>query len=125
QRADVGHDDHRQLLIEELGDHLLRRALVAAPYVGKGRERAVEIERRREQRLRGIGARSGDNADRAAAPALVEELHRTGRTLAGNFQPRDVIAQLDGEVERGFGLALPWSEAEARFADRRAPGVEC
>ena len=88
ERADVGHHDHRQLLIEELGQRLLRGGgLVAEPHVGEGRERAGQIEGRGQQRLRGVAGCAADDADRAATPALVEQLHRAGRTLAGNLEP--------------------------------------
>ena len=46
QRADIGEHDHRQPLIEELRDHLLRRAAVAQPHVGEWRQCAGEIEGR-------------------------------------------------------------------------------
>ena len=67
QRADIGHHDHRQPLIEELPDHLLRRAAIAEPDVGEWRQRAGEIEGRRQQRLRGVAARARHDADGAAA----------------------------------------------------------
>ena len=35
QRADIGCHDHRQFLVEELRDQLLRRAAVAEPDIGK------------------------------------------------------------------------------------------
>ena len=124
QRADIGHHDHRQFLVEELRDHLLRRALVAEPHVGERRQRAGQIEGRGEQGLRGIAGRARDDADGAAAPALVEQLHCAGGALAGNLQPRDVVAQLDRQIERSLGLMILRREAEARLADRRALGIE-
>ena len=84
----------------------LRRALVAEPHVGERRQRAGEIEGRGEQRLRGVAGRARDDADGAAAPALVEQLHGAGGALAGNLQPRDVVAQLDRQVEGGLGLVV-------------------
>ena len=72
QRSDVGEDDHRQLLVEELRDDLLRGALVAEPDVGERPQRAAEIEGRGQQRLRGVAGRSADDTDGAAAPALVQ-----------------------------------------------------
>jgi len=49
QRADIGEHDHRQLLVEELRDRLLRGdAAIAQPYVGERSERAGEIEDRRQ-----------------------------------------------------------------------------
>ena len=120
QRADIGQHDHRQLLVEELRDRLLRRAAIAEPHVGERRQRTGEIESRGQQRLRGIAGRSRDDADGAAAPALVEQLHRAGGALAGDFQPRDIVAQFDRKIERRLGLAVPRRKAVAGLADRRA-----
>ncbi|MGY4335499.1 hypothetical protein ACVWW3_000405 [Bradyrhizobium sp. LM2.9] len=117
--ADIGKDDHRQLLVEELRDALLRRALVGEPHVRERRQRAGEIEGRRQQRLRCLAARARDDADGAAAPALVEQLDRAGGALTGNFKPRDVVAQLDRQIERRFGFLVLRAERITRFADRR------
>ena len=106
QRADIGQHDHRQLLVEELRDRLLWRAAIAEPHVGERRQRAGEIECRRQQRLRSVVARSADHADRAPAPSLVEQLHGAGRAFAGYFEPCDVVAQFNRQVERRFGLAV-------------------
>ena len=57
--ADVGEDDHRQPLVDELVDRLRRRAALGLPHVGKRIERAREIVGRGEQRLRGLGGRAG------------------------------------------------------------------
>lgn len=106
QRADIGHHDHRQLLVEELADRLLHAA-IAEPHVGKGRERAGEIEIRGEQQLRGVAGRTRRRRhDCAAAPALVEQLHGAGGTFARDLQPRDVVAQLDRQVEGGLRFAI-------------------
>ena len=84
-----------------------------------GASARVEIEGRGQQRLRGLAGRAGDDADGAAAPALVEQLHRAGRAFAGDFEPRDVVAQLDRQIERGFGFAVLPARSETCFADRR------
>ncbi len=117
--ADIGQDDHRQLLVEELRDALLRRAFVGQPHIGERRQRAGEVEGWRQQRLRGLAACARDDADGAATPALVEQLHRAGRTLAGDLEPADVVAQLDRQIERRFGLLVLRAEGVAGFADRR------
>ena len=123
QRADIGQHDHRQPLIEELRDDLLRRAAVAEPHVGKRRQRAGEIEGRCQQRLRGIAGGAGDDADGAPPPSLVEQLHRAGGSFARYFQPRDVVAQLDRQIERSLGLAILRPKSVARLADRRSLGI--
>ena len=124
QRTDIGEHDHRQLLVEKLRDRLLRRAAIAEPHIGERRQRAGEIERRCQQRLRGVVGRSADDADGAPAPALVEQLDRAGGSFAGYFKPRDIVAQLDREIECGFGLAGLRRKGVAGLADRRALGVD-
>ena len=99
----------------------LRRAAIAEPHVGERRQRAGQIEGRGQQRLRGIGGRSADDADRAPPPSLVKQLHRAGGAFAGYFQPRDVVAQLDRQIERGFGLAILRPKAEMGFRRSASP----
>ena len=94
------------------------------PHVGERIERAGEIVGRGEQRLRGVGGRAGDDADGAAAPALVEQLHGAGRALGRNFQARDVVPDLDRQVDLGVGFELALLEGEARFAERQAFQIE-
>ena len=100
--ADVGEDQHRQMLVEEARDRFRRRHRAGRAHVGEGIERAGEIVAGAEQRLRLVGVGAGDDADGAAAPALVEQLHRAGGTLADDFQPRHVVADLDRQVDRGL-----------------------
>ena len=101
-----------------------RRAALGEPHVGERPERAREVIGRGEQRLRGLGGRAGDDADRAPAPALVEQLHRAGRALGRDFEPRDVVADLDRQRELGLGLALAVLEREGGIAERQALEVE-
>ena len=122
--ADVGQHDHRHVLLDEAAHRLGGRRDVGEPHVGERIERAGEIIGRGEQRLRGVGGRAGDHADGAAAPALVEQLHGAGRTLGRNFEPRDVVPDLDRQVDLGVGLALALLEGEARLAERQALQIE-
>ena len=122
--ADVGQHDHRQVLLDEAAHRVGGRRHVGEPHVGERVERAGQVIGRGEQRLRGVGGRAGDDADGAAAPALVEQLHGAGRALAGDLEPRDVVADLDRQVDLGVGLALVVLEGEARFAERQAFQVE-
>ena len=110
--ADVGEDQHRQALLDELAHRLRGRAAIGEPHVGERPERAREIIGRGEQRLRGVGGRAGDHADRAPAPALVEQRHRAGRALAGDLEAGDVVADFDRKRELGVGLALAVLEGE-------------
>ena len=82
-----------------------RRDALGEPDIGERVERARQIIGRAEQRLRAVGGGAGDDADGAAAPALVEQLHGAGRALAGDFQPRDVVADFDRQIDGGVGFA--------------------
>ena len=97
-----------------------RRDAFGEADVGERIERAGEIIGRADQRLRAIGGRTGHDADRAAAPALVEQLHGAGRTLADDLQARHVVADFDRQIDHRLGLAL--AGLETRTALRRAAG---
>ena len=97
---------------------------VGKPHVGERVERAGQVIGRGEQRLGGVRGRAGHDADGAAAPALVEQLHGAGRALAGDLQPRDVVPDLDRQVDLGVGLAVVVLEGKARFAERQTFQVE-
>ena len=56
---------------------------------------------------------------------LVEQLHSARGAFAGYFQPRDVVAQFDGKIERGFGVTILRPKRVACLADRRALGIDC
>ena len=122
--ADVGEDQHRQLLAEETVDRFGGADAFGESDIGERVERARQIIGRAEQRLRTVGGGAGDDADSAAAPALVEQLHGAGRTLADDFQSRHIVADFDRQVDHGFGLALAGLEGERRFAERQAFEVD-
>ena len=104
--ADVGEDQHRQILIEEMRHRFGRRFALREPHVGERAERALDVIARRQQRLRRVGGGAGNDADGAAAPALVEQLHGAGGALAGDLDARDVVADFDRQIELRFGLAI-------------------
>ena len=124
QRADIRHHDHGQLLVEKLGDRLLRSAAIAEPDIRERRQRPCQIEDRRQQRLRGIAGRAADDADRSAPPPLIQKLNRAGRPLTRNLKTCDIVAQLDRKIESRFRLKALRREVIAGFGDRRALGVE-
>ncbi len=70
--AYVGEDQHWKALLDELADRLGWRAAIGEPHVGERPERACKVVGRGQQRLRGVGGRAGDHADRAPPPAFVE-----------------------------------------------------
>ena len=106
--ADIGEHDHRQVLVEECVTASAGDAPFGKPHIGERAERAREVIARGQQRLRRIGGRAGDDADGAPPPALVEQLHGAGRALAGDLEPRDVVADFDRQIELGLGLAVRW-----------------
>src|SRR5262249_20425087 len=97
--ADVGEHHHRHVLLDNARQRLGRRSAFGQAHVGERPERATEVISRGEQRLRGIDRGAGDDADSAATPALVEQLHRTGGTLGDDLEPGDVVPDLDRQVE--------------------------
>ena len=73
--ADIGEDQHRHVLIEKMRHCFGRRFTLRHPDIGERIERAGDVIAGGEQRLRGVGGCAGNDADGAAAPALVEQLH--------------------------------------------------
>ena len=122
--ADIGEDDHRQALLDELGDRLAGRAAFGEPDVGERPERPRQVEGRGEQGLRGVGGRAGDDADGAPPPPLVEQLNRAGGMLAADLQAGDVVADLDGKIEHRVGFAVARLEGVTGFAERQSLEVE-
>ncbi len=122
--ADVGQDQHRQILLEETFDRPGRCAPFGDANIGERVERTRQIIDGVEQRLRRLGRGAGNQADGAAAPALVEQLHGAGGTFGGDFEPGDVVANLDREIELRRGLAFLGLELEARIAERQALEIE-
>ncbi len=122
--ADVGEEQHRQLLVEEASDGFSRRNAFGEPHIGERIERALQVIARADQRLRAVGGRARNDADGAAAPALVEQLHGAGRAFAGDLEPRHVVADLDRQVDHRLGLALGAAESKARLAERQSFEVD-
>ena len=118
--ADIGEDQHRQMLVEEALDRFRRRDAFGEADVGERIERAREIIGRADQRLRTVGGGAGHDADGAPAPALVEQLHGAGRALAGDLQPRHVVADFDRQVDHRVGFRGVGAEGERRLAERQA-----
>ena len=117
--ADVGKHQQRDALIDETVDRFARRSALGDPHVGERPERARQIIGRRQQRLRRIGGGARDHADRPAPPALVEQLHGARGALAQDFEPRDIVADLDRQIETRFGFGRGAGELEGRVAERQ------
>ena len=122
--ADVGEDDHRHMLVNELFDGIRRRSALGDADVGKWAERPLQIKIGREQGLRGVRRRTGRNADGSAVPSLVEQLHGTGGVFRRDFQAGNVVANFNGQVELRFRLQLTGPEAERRLAERKSLEIE-
>jgi hypothetical protein len=117
--ADIGEDQHWQMLVEKARHGFGGAEAFGEPDIGKGIERSLEIITGAKQRLRAVGGGTGHDADGAAAPAFVEQLHGACRALAGDFQPRNVVADLDRQIDHRLGFALAGLEGEACFAERK------
>src|ERR1700683_3347455 len=117
--ADIGEDHHGQFLVEELRDCVGWRLALGQPQVGERVQRPLDVIARRQQRLVRVDGRGGDNADGAAAPAFVEQLHGTRGTIADDFDARNVVADFDRQVEACLGLSLGCLESKRRVAERQ------
>ena len=122
--ADIGENQHRQVLVEEMGHGICRRFPLGKPHVGEWAERALDVIARRQQRLRQVGGHPGYDADGPSPPALVEQLHGAGGAFAGNLDAGNIVADLDRQVELRLGLAIVGLEGEGRFAERQSLEVE-
>ncbi len=120
--AHVGEHEHGRLFREQRDDRIARRVAPFANF-GEGRQRALDVIRRRQQRLRDVGAGAGENRDPPSPRAFVDEPDRARRSLVGDDDPGDLIAQFDRQIETRFGRPRR-AEVERRFADRAALGVE-
>ncbi len=92
-RRDLGvrEDEHVGALVQRRE----RRVFVRAGRKGdlrEGRERALEIMRRREQRLRAIDGAAGDDGDAAHALARVEQRHGARRGFIRDAQQADLVS---------------------------------
>src|SRR5665213_2220493 len=97
-RAGIRIDQHGELALQQFVGR------TAADF-GERIERALEVIGLAEQRL-GAGAAAGGDADRTAAPALVDEQCAAGRWLALDVDAGDPVAQLaridiEGEPSAG------------------------
>ncbi len=123
--ADIGEHQHRDLGIEHLADRFRDAAPAAGlQHVGEGGERPREVIGRREERLGLVAGPAEDEADPAAASALVGQHHGAGRVLAGDLEPRDGVAQLHRQVEADRRRVGSAREREVGLGERQALGVE-
>ena len=122
--ADISKDQHRQLTLEEPVDRFRRRDAFRQPHISKWIECAREVVGRPDQRLRAVGGRARDDADCAPAPALVQKLDGAGRAFANDLEPRNIIADLNRQVDNRVGFQVAGLEAERRFTERQTLEVD-
>ena len=124
QLADIGKHDGRHLAVDQLVHGRRDVGLIWRYDVGVGRERALDVVKRREQGLRGLLGFARDDADPAPLRAGIEEMHRAGRSLARDLQPRDLIADFEWQIEMRLGFARALSKREGRLAEGLATAGE-
>ena len=86
--ADIGHDDHRRLLGDEVGDGDDEIGLAAVDRSAKGCERVADVVERRQERLRLVGLGLRQQTDAAALGVVVEQAHGGGLGLAVDARSR-------------------------------------
>src|SRR5271155_4728233 len=91
--------------------------------VGERLQRASEVIARRQQRLGDVGARARSDGDAAPARALVDQPSRARRAFAVDDYLRDVVAQLDRQIETGVNRQIG-AEVEGRPADFPSLDIE-
>ena len=84
--------------------------------IGERLQRSLEIVVGCEQWLRDVGACPRSDGDPTPARAFVDEPYGAGRTFAVDDDLRDIVAQLDGQVETGVDLRFR-SKVESRAAN--------
>ena len=123
ERAHIGEDEHRDLLVQQLR-HRVRDAAAALAHFGVRRERAGDVVGRGEQRLRLVGRAAEDDADAPALAALVEQAHRSGGALAQHLDARDAVADFDRQLELRLRLRRAGGEGERDIGERKVFEIE-
>ncbi len=111
--ADIGQHDHRHAALDEAQDGVGGRGALDGADVGEGLQRAAEIIGRRQQRLGGVGGRAGDDADRAAGPAGIDELDRAAERSPAMSRRVISLRISTGRSKRTSASVLPASKAKA------------
>ena len=97
--ADVGQHQHGGRARRAWRADGIGRAGLGLVHVGEGAQRLAQVVVGRKQRLVGVGRVAADDAHRTPPPArLSSRRHRAGRVPADDFEPRHLVAQLDGQV---------------------------
>ena len=117
QGADVGHDQHGRVLLEGLAHRCREVGVLRAHQLGERRQRFLDVVERRQQRLRLLAVLARDEPDPMPARARIEQMHGAGRALAGDLHARDLVAELERQLEPHRRAAGARRELERRLAE--------
>ncbi len=124
QPSDIGQHHHRGLLFQQRRRCLVHIARLRLQDLGEGRERFLDIMSGRQQRLRHRAGFTGNDPGAVPEGARIQQKHRAGRCLAGDFQLCHLILQRDRQIQRHLCAAAARSHRERRRAEMLAPGAE-
>ena len=122
--ADIGHDDHRGLLLEKLRDGFGEIGARWLDQIGERLQGAANVIKRRQQGLRLIGFRLRQQADAAALGILVEHADGGGVLLAIDGDRGKIIAQFKGHCHLTRAGGFAGAEGDDRIGDAPALVVE-
>ena len=92
-----------------------------------GRQRALDVVERRQQRLRLLARLAREQADAVPLRARIEQMHRACRALARDLDAGHLVPELQRQVEAGQRARLAGVERERRLAQplaARGHGVQ-
>ena len=118
--ADIGENDGRDLLRDQVVNGVGDVALARRHHVGVRRKRALDVIEGRKQRLRRFARLARDDADAMPLRAGIEQVNRARGTFARDRDARDLIADLDRQIELHRGFAAALVEGKGRLAERLA-----
>ena len=120
--AHIGQRQHGHAIVEHGEDGIaLARARLA--HFRERRQGPHEIVGGREQGLRGVGAGAGHHAHAPTLPAFIQQGHRPRRMFIDQLDPRDLVAQLHGQIEASLHVPRR-AQIKARIADGDALHVQ-
>ena len=89
-----------------------------------GRQRPLDVEDRRQERLGLIEGAAEDETDAAAFATLVQEADRAGRAFADDFDPRDGVPDFGRRIERHLSAGGVGRESEMCIREREILKIE-
>src|SRR5215467_7491630 len=107
QGADVCQHERRHVATDEALDAGREVGIVALGDLRERQQCALYVIERRQQRLRLLARGTREKTNAVPLRTGIEQVHRPRRALAGDFNARDLVAQLQGHVEIGNRPRLP------------------